>query len=406
MTRLASLGLFLAVANLASAQSTGLTVSAARTYGPGNDPNHSYPTTTNSDSASLSDSFVSPRSSYSFSLGYTSLTANVTATYVDSNHYGNGFVNISSVDPVTVVPANGVTGGQLKITYHVHALVTPGLPTAFYPTATVSFPDATGAAFNGQGGNSSADYDYVATVNVSANTATNLTTGVVANTLIDTVGASGATAGSASITVTRSNMVFWANGATAAATISGNGGSAMTNPVAAGGSYSSTLTNTGLGSHGTTLTLNGTASAATTSTATFLDAQPGHGDVSDIVNLEGFGNDLKLVQLSYDSALAVSLTGSDTSVVLDVIDPTTGERKNAILYNVGGGTGRFIFGAPPATPELGLYGIDLSNHTAWAFVNHSSEYVVSIVPVPEPTVPFLAAAGVLAWRRFRRNIRM
>lgn len=100
--------------------------------------------------------------------------------------------------------------------------------------------------------------------------------------------------------------------------------------------------------------------------------------VSDAVDLTGTGNDVVVVQVSYNSALAKSLFGSDKTLRLGWLKTATRQWVNAVEGNIGGSTPQFFPRAyNPATDfHLGYHGVDSVKHVAWAVVNHNSVFGV------------------------------
>ena len=77
-----------------------------------------------------------------------------------------------------------------------------------------------------------------------------------------------------------------------------------------------------------------------------------------------------------------------------------GSRKNGN----GGAGAHFVNGAYDGSVDniLGYYGVDTTNHVAWAVVDHNSQF--GVLGVPEPsTYGLLGSAGVFLVLRRRRS---
>jgi len=56
--------------------------------------------------------------------------------------------------------------------------------------------------------------------------------------------------------------------------------------------------------------------------------------------------------------------------------------------------------------QLGDYGIDTTNGTVWAIVDHNSEFAVVTSPVPEPSAWWLLGFSLTALVLLRRRVRL
>jgi len=125
------------------------------------------------------------------------------------------------------------------------------------------------------------------------------------------------------------------------------------------------------------------------------------GFLSDVLSLWGMANALGSEQtdtfvLAMDFLVSAELDPAE--IYLATLD-ADGFWVNAVDTNFGG-TKQGVLGAWNASSGLGTYGVDLATGTAWAVVNHNSDFAV----VPEPaTLAFLALGGAaLLYRRQRR----
>jgi len=101
--------------------------------------------------------------------------------------------------------------------------------------------------------------------------------------------------------------------------------------------------------------------------------------------------------------LQLSYTGSAPGAFLGFFDTGTTPWRNAVTGNTDGGAGaNFVNGAYTAEDfVLGDYGIDTSNNTVWAVVDHNSEFAV----IPEPCIWTLLALASGFLLTFRRRLR-
>jgi hypothetical protein len=203
-------------------------------------------------------------------------------------------------------------------------------------------------------------------------------------------------------------------------------GTALTAPVAQNASYvnlESTATATtgsgGCGMVGSTATIlagtNGSGSAETVSMAWRTQTQTERTSpalISDIVQLSGmaFNGDQTspfVLQMTFNPALLPGGAGNeglwaaDERIYLGWLNPSDGKWENAVLGNFGSNNDNFVgVGAWNGDMTLGDWGVNTSNDTVWAVVNHNSEYAA----VPEPSTLVLLGTCAIwlfgwAWRR-------
>ncbi len=127
--------------------------------------------------------------------------------------------------------------------------------------------------------------------------------------------------------------------------------------------------------------------------------------LSDVLTLTGTNTDKFVLQLTYTG------TPAQGTPFLAYYSATYGGYVNAIAGNSAGNTTPFggtnygeILGAYDPASEfiLGDYGFDSVNHTAWAVLDHNSDYEV----IPESSTWASLAAGLgtlMVWQRGRRR---
>jgi hypothetical protein len=194
--------------------------------------------------------------------------------------------------------------------------------------------------------------------------------------------------------------------------------------VASGGSYASVTPLTTTGGFGTTVSLlAGTASAATKVTLATINSPSTFGTLaSDEVSISGNDGDIFTAQLTFDLNTANKLGGASQMALL-WLDPSTQTWINAILGDHGTNDATsaeedFLgsFAAFQAkygtnlTLYLGAYGVDTTNNTVWAVIDHNSDfgvgvYVASNSDVPEPSswMLVLGGLGALLFFHLRRS---
>jgi hypothetical protein len=177
--------------------------------------------------------------------------------------------------------------------------------------------------------------------------------------------------------------------------------------VASGGTYSATTVAplTAVGGLGTTLSLiGGTSSGATVTLATTNIGANFTSLASDVVSVSGNAGDKFTVQLTFNLA-AANLVGGAANMTLLWLNPATGKWENAVYGNSDGGlsaeafTGAYDPTDNPAEANLGAYGVDTTDDTVWAVIDHNSDFGagnLDEIPVatPEPSALLLILLGL------------
>lgn len=302
-------------------------------------------------------------------------------------------------DTVTINPTNPALNGTpatLRITYHATGSISASgyCGWAYYDitmdgSGTVNY-DSMGNTFGNCGGSTRPLSDFnTFTYDRAIQLGSPLQFSVSHNCFFRiTAGADGGQ-GVADLLLTSGAMtVLDGQGNPISYSSTAGAGSASATTVLGGTSYTGfTLSNDTNNAHlgSTVRLLGGTASTNTSVTATFTGAPPTNevALASDVVDVSGTSNDLVVVQLSYDPALAQSLFGSENGLRLVWLNPATGKWLNAILGNVGGTLQFFPRAYNPATDlHLGYCGLDTTNHVVWAVLNHNSTFAVGQPPLP------------------------
>lgn len=129
--------------------------------------------------------------------------------------------------------------------------------------------------------------------------------------------------------------------------------------------------------------------------------------VSDVLSLWGMANTLGSDQTDpYVLSMRYDPTGLDGLVQAGQVYLMTpdagGKWVNAVDLNHGG-TKTFVLGAYNAAYGLGTFGVNPQDHTAWAVLNHGSDFAVAAVPEPEAYALMLAGLGLVGFMARRRQ---
>jgi hypothetical protein len=144
--------------------------------------------------------------------------------------------------------------------------------------------------------------------------------------------------------------------------------------------------------------LGGTASGSTSLSFTFT----GTNSLSDVLQLTAPGS--FVLQLTYNDTAANAQAGGEGESFLGWLNPSTNNYDNAIAGNTGntsyaltkyfGSYAGFLTSISSDGSNLalimGAWGIDTTNNTVWAVLNHNSEFTV----VPEPSTYAMLVSGL------------
>ena len=197
--------------------------------------------------------------------------------------------------------------------------------------------------------------------------------------------------------------------------------------VASGTSYTSVTPVTTTGGLGTTVSIVG-GSASSDKTVTLATTTVGSlftSLASDVVVISGNDGDIFAPQLTFNLA-AANQVGGAAQMTLLYLNTATNQWENAVLAdhgtnNASGGEldyqGSFsAFQAQYGTDlsdYLGAYGVDTTDDTVWAVIDHNSEFgtgnlsdlPITATPEPSTWAMLLGACGLIAFVSRRRATR-
>jgi hypothetical protein len=164
------------------------------------------------------------------------------------------------------------------------------------------------------------------------------------------------------------------------------------------------LTNSG--GNGTNATILAGTSDGTTTSISFGGTNSAPNDASRVADVTDVttGTGAFVLQLSYNDVQAALLPGGPTSLFLAWHATPSASWINAILGNTGntsyaalgffGSYAQFLatngLGAAALSTFMGAYGVDVTNKTVWAVLNHNSSFSV----VPEPSTYAMLVGGL------------
>ena len=176
----------------------------------------------------------------------------------------------------------------------------------------------------------------------------------------------------------------------------------VTDSIAAGNGYRGTMMWILDGVNDTTMTAPGSRAAADDLNTGWANAAAsGFVGASDVLYLWGMTNgiatkqtDVFVLSMSFDpTATSSSYENGHTYLVTQKDD---GSWVNAVDLNFGG-TKAFVLGAYENSYGLGTYGIDPTHNTAWAVINHNSQF--GVIPEPASMALLAIGAGAMMLRR-------
>ncbi len=182
--------------------------------------------------------------------------------------------------------------------------------------------------------------------------------------------------------------------------------------IPAGGGYQGTSMKILGGSNITTATAEGSRAVADdVNTGWTAKGEVSALIYSDVLTLWGMANGFNSAQtdnfalsLTVDASAISGLTLADGTTLGLVTKDAGGNWVNAVSLNFGGDGGLgFVAGAYNSSYGLGTYGFDAATDTAWAVINHNSDYAIAVVATPEPASLAVLALGGLALLARRRK---
>ncbi len=127
------------------------------------------------------------------------------------------------------------------------------------------------------------------------------------------------------------------------------------------------------------------------------------GRLSDVLSLEGTGDDIFVLQLQVAQVHNKAFLGwfdSNTNEWVNAVEGNTGEGLLAQRFEGSWEAFNATYSSYSLQDKLGAWGVDLENGTVWAVINHNSEFAA----VPEPgTYLLLLGGGGMAYLMRRRR---
>jgi len=130
---------------------------------------------------------------------------------------------------------------------------------------------------------------------------------------------------------------------------------------------------------------------------------------SDVLGLTNTAGTIQILEIAYDPSILGSITPADLFLGWDdngawvnAIDGNTGSAGGSAVFNQTGSLGSL--GILATSDFLGSWGRDTTTNTAWAVIDHNSDFAVIAVPEPA-TLALLGVAAGLGLASFRRRLR-
>jgi len=218
------------------------------------------------------------------------------------------------------------------------------------------------------------------------------------------VAANNSALGLGSVTVKTGGILVAASGVTLGNVLHLQGG-LYAKTVDSGGSFNLKAASQFSGGRDTTAEiLGGIASSDTSLENMFWETSDALNDtlrLTDVYSFQGTGSDIFVLQLSISSLNSDSYLGW---LDADTGSDTYNQWINAVEGNSGGTPTFFARGYNAATDfHLGYYGVDVSTGSAWAVLDHNSDF--TIIPEPSTWGLLMGASLVLLNARRRRQTR-